>query len=165
MKYQCKRIAQRVQWHEKNSLEDGMVWLVVDSKAWKHIDAMWPNFTKDPKNLHFALTMDGMNPFDDFNLKHSTWLVLLLMYILLPWLVINNFFLMLSLIIPGKESIKNANMDTYMAPLIEELQELWRGVISFDVLAEVGKQTFKLRGILMWTIHDFGLWTCNGMCY
>jgi hypothetical protein len=62
---------------------------------------------------------------------------------------------MLFLIIPRKELIKNANMDTYMAPLIKELQELWRGVISFDVLIEVGKQTFKLRGIFMWTIHDF----------
>jgi hypothetical protein len=65
------------------------------------------------------------------------------------------FFVMLSLIIPGKELVKDANMGTYMAPLIEELQELWKGVIAFDVLAEVGKQTFKLRGIFIWTIHDF----------
>jgi hypothetical protein len=49
-----------MQWHEKNSSEDGMVWSVVDSKAWKHIDAMWPNFNEDPKNFRFALTMDGM---------------------------------------------------------------------------------------------------------
>ncbi len=73
-----------MQWHEKNSLEDGMVWYVVDSKAWKHIDAIWPNFTKDLKNFHFALTMDGMNLFGNFNLKHPTWLVLVLMYNLLP---------------------------------------------------------------------------------
>jgi hypothetical protein len=39
--------------------------------------------------------------------------------------------------------------------LIEELQQLWRGVITFDVLAKVSKQTFKLWGILIWTIHDF----------
>jgi len=62
---------------------------------------------------------------------------------------------MLFLIIPRRESVKDANMDTYMAPLIKELQELWKGVISFDVSAEVGKQTFKLQGIFMWTIHDF----------
>jgi hypothetical protein len=49
---------------------------------------------------------------------------------------------MLSIIVLGKESIKYANMDTYMAALIEKLQELWRGVIAFDVSAEVGKQTF-----------------------
>ncbi len=74
-----KNIVQLMQWHEKNSLEDGMVQSVVNSKAWKHIDAMWPNSTKDPKNLCFVLTTNGMNPFGDFNLKHSTWLVLLLM--------------------------------------------------------------------------------------
>jgi hypothetical protein len=45
---------------------------MVDSKTWKHIDAKWPNFTKDPRNLCFALATDGMNPFGEFNLKHST---------------------------------------------------------------------------------------------
>jgi hypothetical protein len=64
-----------------------MVWSMVDSKVWKHIDAMWPNFTKDPRNFCFVLAMDGMNPFGEFNFKHSTWLVLLLMYNLFPWLV------------------------------------------------------------------------------
>jgi hypothetical protein len=65
---------------------------------------------------------------------------------------------MLSLIIPRKELVKDANMDTYVAPLIEELQELWKGVIAFDVSTEVGKQTFKFQGILMWTIHDFPIY-------
>ncbi len=49
-----------------------MVQFMVDSKAWKHTDAMWPNFTKDFRNLCFALAMDGMNPFYEFSLKHST---------------------------------------------------------------------------------------------
>jgi len=71
---------------------------------------------------------------------------------------------MLSIIVLGKESIKYANMDTYMATLIEKLQELWRGVIAFDVSVEVGKQTFKLRGILMWTIHDFPAYGLIARC-
>jgi hypothetical protein len=86
--------------------------------------------------------MDGMNPFGDFNFKHSTWLVLLLMYNLLPWLVINNFFMLSFIILGRKESVKDATMDTYMAPLIEELQELWKRIISFDVSTKGGKQTF-----------------------
>jgi hypothetical protein len=60
---------------KKNSSKDGMVRSVVDSKVWKHVDAMWPNFTKDPTNFCFALGTDGRNPFGEFNLKHSTWLV------------------------------------------------------------------------------------------
>jgi hypothetical protein len=91
-----------MQWHEKNSLEDGMVRSMVDSKAWKHIDAMWPNFTKNIKNLRFALTIDGMNPLGDFNLNHSACLVLLFMYNLLPWLVIKNFFLCCLLSFPER---------------------------------------------------------------
>jgi hypothetical protein len=71
---------------------------------------------------------------------------------------------MLSIIVLGKESIKYANMDTYMAALIEKLQELWRGVITFDVSTEVGKQTFKLRGIFMWTIHDFPTYGLVARC-
>jgi hypothetical protein len=48
--------------------------------------------------------------------------------------------------------------------LIEKLQELWKGVITFDVSAEVGKQTFKLWGILMWTIHDFPAYGLVARC-
>jgi hypothetical protein len=64
---------------------------------------------------------------------------------------------MLYIIILGKESVKDAYMDTYMAPLIEELQELWRGVIAFDVSTKVGKQTFKLRGIIIRLFMTFQL--------
>ncbi len=36
-----------------------MAWFnMVDSKTCKHIDAMWPNFTKDLRNLCFSLAMD-----------------------------------------------------------------------------------------------------------
>ncbi len=102
--------------------------------------AMWPNFTKNPRNLCFALVMDGMNPFGDFDPKHSTWPILLFMYNLPPWLVTKIFFVMLSFINPTKESDKNANIDKYIAPLIEELQELWKIFIAFDVSVKVGKQ-------------------------
>jgi hypothetical protein len=35
---------------------------------------------------------------------------------------------MLTLIIPGKDSVKEKNIHMYLAPLIEELQRLWKGV-------------------------------------
>jgi hypothetical protein len=40
---------------------------------------------------------------------------------------------MLSLIILGLESVRMDNINVYMAPSIEELQELWRGVITWEV--------------------------------
>jgi hypothetical protein len=42
-----------------------------------------------------------------------------------------------------------------MAPLIEELQVLWRGVATYDVARVKRQWHFTLRAILMWMIHDF----------
>jgi hypothetical protein len=47
-----------------------------------------------------------------------------------PWLTIKKFFLMLVLLIMGKELVKSNNIDVYLAPFLEELQELWRGVVA-----------------------------------
>ena len=62
---------------------------------------------------------------------------------------------MLALLIPGKESVTSENIDVYLAPLIEELQELWSGVDAVDVSGEHGQRNFKLKAILMWCIHDY----------
>jgi len=32
-----------------------------DGSQWKHFDDMYPEFTKDPRNVRFALSTDGMN--------------------------------------------------------------------------------------------------------
>jgi len=45
-------------------------------------------------------------------------------YNLPPWLVIKRFFVILSLIIPSPESVKVANFDVYLEPMIEALEEL-----------------------------------------
>jgi hypothetical protein len=81
--------------------------------------------------------------------------VVLLNYNLPPWLVTKRFFIMLSLIIPGKESVTSDNIDVYLALLIEELLELWEGVDATDVSAMEGRQRFSLKAILIWCIHDF----------
>lgn len=65
----------------------------------------------------------------------------------------------------GPKACKNP--DTFMAPLVEELQELWRGVSAIDVTADLDLQqsrSFTLRGILLWTMHDWpGLGSCSGL--
>ena len=40
--------------------------------------------------------------------------------------------MMFALIKPRKESVTNMNVDVYMAPLIEELQELWKRIDCLD---------------------------------
>jgi hypothetical protein len=50
---------------------------------------------------------------------------------------------MLALIIPNKEFVKMHNMDVHVAPLIEELQVLWKGVATYDVMkVEVHKHFY-----------------------
>ena len=83
----------------------GNVECVSDSKAWKHIDSVYPVFALEEKNIRLGFALDGVNPFSNQSLSHSTWPVVLLNYNLPPWLVTKRFFLMLALIIPGKESV------------------------------------------------------------
>jgi hypothetical protein len=46
--------------------------------------------------------------------------------------------------------------DTYLEPLVEELQQLWDGVSAFDGSeSPIGPRSFTLRGICMHTMHDF----------
>ncbi len=142
-------------WHARNKSIDGKVRHVPDSKAWQHIDNTWPNFATEPRNVKLGLAIDGANPFGDKNNAWSTWPVLLLIYNLPPWLVTKKFFMLLSIIIPGPESVKSANFDVLITPLIEELQELWEGVRGLDILQPIGRRQFLMRAILMWTIHDF----------
>jgi hypothetical protein len=60
---------------------------------------------------------------------------------------------MCGLLIPGILFVKSYNIDVFMAPLIEELQELW--VLRWDVSPlEGNSQKFTLWTILIWSIHD-----------
>ncbi len=88
-------------------------------------------------------------------LKVLVWSTWLIMFNLPPWLVAKKFFFILAFIIPSKELVKMHHMDVYLAPLIEELQVLWRGVAVYDMAKVETQKHFTLRTILMWTIHDF----------
>ncbi len=66
-----------------------------------------------------------------------------------------NFFVVLALLIPNKEFVKMHNFDVYIEPLIEELQVLWKGVLTYDVVRPVEQRQFALKAILTWTIHDY----------
>ena len=65
-------------------------------------------------------------------------------------------FLMLSLIIPGKHAVTGDTFDVYLQPLLEELHILWsEGVMTHDATRHGVTSVFRMRGILLWTIHDF----------
>ena len=60
--------------------------------------------------------------------------------------------MLLSLFIPRSKAPGN-EIDVYLQPLVEDLQELWNeGLITYGASTQ---QTFKLHAALLWTINDF----------
>jgi hypothetical protein len=129
---------------------------VADSKAWMHIDNKWLDFAADPKNIKFGLAIDGFNPFSNKTCIWSTWPIMLLVYNLPLWMATKRFFMLLKLLIPSKDQVKSENIDVYLQPFIDELQELWQlGVPTWDLSKQPNDQLFNLRAMVIWTIHDY----------
>jgi hypothetical protein len=136
-------------WHSRVDPRDTMVHHASQGKAWAHINnsPMFDNFRDDPRNLRLGLATDGINPFSEKRSIHSTWPVLLLNYNMPPWMTTKKYFVMLSLLIPGP--------DVYIAPLVDELRQLWsEGVLMRDAAAWNGRASFILRAMVIWTIHN-----------
>jgi hypothetical protein len=103
--FRSPAISQLLLWHSENMSDgeggDNMVRHPCDSKAWRHFhDNVDPTFRNDARNIHFALAVDGVNPFKQTRSTWSTWPVTLLNYNLPPWLCTKKFFVMLALLIP-----------------------------------------------------------------
>jgi hypothetical protein len=111
--------------------------------SWKHIFDKWREFAIEAWNIKLGLALDGVNPFGNLSFYHFTWLVVLFNYNSPPWLVMKCSFLMLALIIHGKEFLTSGNVDVCLEILIEELHILWKGVSTFDAHQGV---TFSLKG-------------------
>jgi hypothetical protein len=79
--------------------------------------------------VHLTLDVDLVNPYKLNHLTWSTWHVTLLNYNILPWLTTNIFFVMLTLLISGKELVLLENFKVYLQPIVEELKQLWEGFL------------------------------------
>ena len=165
--FRTPTISELMVWHAKNKSTDGLVRHPCDSKAWKHIhENLDTSFGQEDRNIHLGLATDGVNPFKLQRTSWSTWPVMLLNYNIPPWLTTKKFFIMLAMLIPGKQSVTSHVFDVYLEPLVEELTQLWKGVDAYDVLKELGSRVFKLRAVLLWTIHDFpGYGTVAGVAH
>ncbi|XP_004488370.1 uncharacterized protein [Cicer arietinum] len=150
--YMSSKVAESRRWHHESRLNDGSLRHLADSLSWKNFDARYPTFSLDPRNVRFRVASDGFNPFKTMSITHSTWPVILIPYNLPPWMCMKQPYFMLSLLILGPKGPGN-NIDIYLQPLVQELQELWDdGIETFDAYK---KETFQLRAAMMWTINDF----------
>ncbi|KAH7838941.1 hypothetical protein Vadar_032995 [Vaccinium darrowii] len=150
--YRSLEIAKDLTWHSTHESTDGMMRHPVDSPTWKTINAKWPSFSADPRNLRLGLATDGFNPFGDLSSTYSCWPVMLVTYNLPPWLWMKKENVLLTLLIPGPKQPGN-DIDVYLQPLIEDLKLLWtNGATMYDKFTG---STFTMRAILMWTMNDY----------
>ncbi len=72
-----------------------------------------------------------------------------------PWLSMKQGHLILSMIIPGPK--QPSTLDVYMAPLLDELQELWHGVPAYDNRRKTDRlpRKFPMKAALIWSMHDY----------
>lgn len=127
-----------------------------DLLQWQHVKYKHVEFSSHSRNVHLGLCTDGVNPYSKKRSTHSLCHVFLLNYNIPPWLTIKNFFVMLSLLIPGLEAIIVTYFDVFLCPLLEELSELWtEGVLCNDAACSRGEAIFTLCAIILWCIHNF----------
>jgi hypothetical protein len=94
------RDAEQVCWHsEKCRKNNEEIRHPADGTQWKFFDLQYKPFGSESRNIRFALSTDGMNPFGENRTVHSTWPVILTMYNLSRWLCHKRMYLILSILI------------------------------------------------------------------
>ncbi|XP_052172287.1 uncharacterized protein LOC127788215 [Diospyros lotus] len=150
--FMSNRTTTLMRWHEEGRTKDGIMRHPADSLAWQSFDEQHPKFAEDSRNVRLGLAFDGFNPFRTMTISYSIWPVVLMPYNLPPWLCMKQPYFILSLLIGGPRA-PGDNIDVFLQPLIQELQELWsEGIETYDASR---KEMFHVHAALLWTINDF----------
>src|SRR4051794_11525680 len=118
--FRNKEHAKLLRWHKEDRKSDGELRHTADGTQWRKIDRWFKDFAADARNIRFALSTDGMNPFGEQSSSHSTWPVTLCIYNLPPWLCMKRKFIMMPVLIQGPKQPGN-DIDVYLRPLVDEL--------------------------------------------
>jgi hypothetical protein len=85
------RDAELVHWHsEKHRENDEEIRHPADGTQLNFFDLQYLEFSAESRNIRFALSTNGMNPFGENRTVHSTWPVILAMYNIPTWLCHNK---------------------------------------------------------------------------
>jgi hypothetical protein len=145
--------AQLMSWHAsaERKKDDGRLRHPSNGKHWKDFDTKFPKFGEEARNVRFTLSMDEMNPFGDLNSSHNTWLVILTIYNLPPYLCQKHRYLLLTMIISGLKQPGN-DIDVFLELLMEDIKILLEdGVNMMDVSL---KKEFTLKAVIFITITN-----------
>jgi hypothetical protein len=87
---------------------------------WKISYLQYLEFTKEDRNVRFALIIDGMNPLEENKTVYNTRSMILVMYNLLTWLCHKRKYLMLYILIQG---LKRTGIDIDV--FLEDMTKMW----------------------------------------
>jgi hypothetical protein len=107
--------------------------------------------SSDPRNIRFALSTNGINPFNERMTDHRTWPVILTMYNIPTWLCQKRKYLFLTVLVSGPKQL-GIDIDVFLEPVMEEFERLWRvGEPMYDAFRQ---EDLTLRAIIFVTIND-----------
>jgi hypothetical protein len=109
--YSTSAMAALMVWHRLGRSFDGLICHVVDSLQWKWVDEQLGDFGLEDQSIRLGMATDGVNPYGVKRTNWSTWPVCLLNYNVPSWLTMKKHFIMLPMIIPGKESVTCETFD------------------------------------------------------
>jgi phage FluMu protein Com len=112
-------------WDDDRKVDDDVIAHSADGSQWKDFDDNNKLFSSDPRNVRFALSTDGMNPFNERMSDHSTWLVILTMYNIPTWLCQKRKYLFLTVLISGPRQL-GIDIDVFLEPMMQEFERLWK---------------------------------------
>lgn len=96
--FKCHEIAKHVIWYNTHRSRGQLMRSVCDNDQWKSIDRIFPDFAEVLTNLRLGLVGDGIIPFKNNAIKHSTWILLITIYNLPPWLLTKKFYISLAVL-------------------------------------------------------------------
>ena len=85
-------------------------------------------------NVQIKASTIGICPCKLHKSTWSAWPILVSLLNLPPCLIKKNFFTIMALFILVKKEVPSEFFDVWMRPLIDELQRLWEGVSTYDIL-------------------------------
>jgi hypothetical protein len=119
------RDAELICWHsEKRRKNNEEIRHPADETQWEFFDLQYKPFGSKSRNIRFALSIDGINPFGEKRTVHITWPVIFTMHNLPTWLCHKRKHLMLSILIQGPKQA-DTDTDEFLEPLMEDMAKLW----------------------------------------
>ena len=142
-----------MRWHkEGRKKKPNKLRYPADAIQWGNIDSHYGWFADDCRNIRFAMSTDGVNPFGNQSSTHSTCRVVLSIYNLPPWLCKKQKYMMLTILVSGPKQPGDL-IDVYLSPLVDDLKIHWKPG-GKEVWDEFHCEHFTLHGMLFTTIND-----------